>query len=182
MIRRTHLAVLASTWVACQGALLRIDVEESTSTVIGRGTPLEVLVSDIGFDDLVALDLTTATELENQGVAPGDIVDARFTSFTLSAVAPAGADLSFLDDLSFWVEAPDLPRVRIAAQDTFGDAASVDLALDDVDLTPYLVSQAMTITTEATGRRPSVDTEVEASFVLNVGVTAQGACNYLNGE
>jgi hypothetical protein len=181
-MRRSHLALLATTWLACQGALLRIEVEQSTSTVIEQGTPLEVLVSDLGFDAFTDLDLTAASELENQGVEPGDIVEARLTSFTLSAVSPAGADLGFLDELSFWVEAPDLPRVRIAAQDTFGDAASVDLQLDDVDLAPYLVSQSMTITTEATGGRPPADTEVEATFVLNVGVTAQGACNYLNGD
>jgi len=168
--------------LACQATLLRIDIDESAQTVIPRGTVLEQLLVDFGFEDFVALDLTQAEELQNQGVSPGDIRDARLTAFTLTALAPAGADLDFLDALSVWVEAPDLPRVRIASLDPFpADTPSVDLQLDDVDLTPYLVSAAMTLTTEASGRRPDADTTLDATFALRVGVTGQGACNAIKG-
>ena len=47
----------------------------------------------------------------------------------------------------------------------------------DVDLTDYVVSHSMTLTTEVSAHRPDADTEVEARFVVDVGVTVQGACS-----
>lgn len=137
---------------------------------------------DFGFEGFAALDLTAAEELENQGVQPGDIKTARLTVLTISAADPPGADLDFLDALTIWVEAPDLPRARIAHLSPFpADTPSVDLQLDDVDLTAYIVSTAMTLTTDASGRRPEVDTLVEANFAIQIGVTGQGACNAIRG-
>ena len=57
--------------------------------------------------------------------------------------------------------------------------AWVDFDVEPVDLTEYVVSESMTFTTEVTGRRPDVDTTVEARFDVAVGVTGQGACNNL---
>jgi len=57
----------------------------------------------------------------------------------------------------------------------------VALDLDDVDLTPYVVSESLTVTTDATGRRPEQDTVVQARFGLSVGVTGQGACRAIGG-
>ena len=60
------------------------------------------------------------------------------------------------------------------------DSGVVDL--EDVDLTDYVVSQSLTIRTDVSGRRPEDETTVEARFALRVGVTSQGACNYLRRE
>lgn len=180
---RAAYLLLPLAWLACAGTLLRIDIEESATTLVEKGTLLENLASDFGFDAFTALDITASETLANQGVQPGDIAEARMTVFTLSATSPAQADLSFLRELSFYVEAPGLPRARIATQSTFpAGTASIDMVLDDVDLTDYIVSEEMTITTEAEGNRPDDDTTLEATFVLNVGVTGQGACNYLKGD
>jgi hypothetical protein len=174
-------SLAAGCVVACQGALLTVRLNESATTTIPAATPLEVLVGDLGFGDFVALDLTDATELQNQGVAPGDIATVRFVDFELEALSGAD-DLSFIDDLAFYVEAPDLPRVLVASQATFppGEAV-VSLVLEEVDLTEYVVSESMTITTEIDAARPREATEVEARFTLAVGVTGQGACTYLKG-
>ena len=53
-------------------------------------------------------------------------------------------------------------------------------ALEDVDLTPYIVSQALSLTTEVTASRPDEDTVVEARFVVDVTATVQGVKNQVN--
>lgn len=162
----------------CQSQIFEITVETDASTIVEAGTVFEALLSDFGFGDWVSMDITAAQELKNQGVAPGDIDGVTLTSFVIDATAPAGADLSFLDSMQVSVEAPDLPKVLIASGDNFaaGDP-SVALAIEPVDLTDYVVSQALTITTDVSGRRPDQDTDVRASLSLVIGVTAQGALN-----
>ena len=56
----------------------------------------------------------------------------------------------------------------------------VQFNLSDVDLTEYLVSESMTLTTDVTGHQPEDDTTVVARVVLDVGVTLQGARNAAN--
>ncbi len=168
--------------VCCQARLTTIELERSAETVITQGTLLEQLLGDIGFEAFTQLDITTAEEIENQGAEPGDIRDVMLASFTLIATSPA-TDLAFLDSLSVYVEAPDLPRLLVASQDDFpAGQAEVALELEEVDLTEYAVSASMTLTTEVTGMRPSVDTAVRADAVLAVGVTLQGACRAVSGE
>lgn len=175
-----------STWiglaivVACGGTLFSIRIEETTTITISEASLVESLLTDIGFEEFTSLDLTDSEELQNQGVEPGDIRETFLVEFSLEAVDPPGSDLSFIDALEVYVEAPDLPRVLIASQDSFpmGEAL-IDFELEGIDLTPYVVSQSMTLTTDAAGRRPDEATQVEALFALSVGVTSQGVCNQL---
>ena len=68
--------------------------------------------------------------------------------------------------------------MRIAHADDFPEGEpKVSFTLDDVDLTAYVVSQSLTITTDVTAHRPEQDTDVTAAFTLDVGVTAQGVKN-----
>lgn len=173
----------AALFVACNGKLFSVTLEESSEIVVERGTPLEVLLGDFGFDEFTDLEIRDDTRLENQGVAPGDISDVYFTSFVLTAASPSGADLSFIDTLAFYVEADGLPRQRIAFQDSFpAGQATVELELDGVDLTEYVVAPSMDLTTEVSGGRPDVDTTVRADFALKVGATRQGLCNAARQE
>ena len=179
---RRHLFVMgiAALWAACQAQLFTIHVEESAETLVEQGTLLEDLVGELGFSDFLEMDLTQSTELQNQGVEPGDIQEVRFELLELEALEPEGADLSFLSAMDVYVEAPGLDAVLIASQDAFPEGqALVPFDLEDVDLTDYVVSQSMTIRTEVTGHRPDEDTLVEARFDVAVGVTGQGACNNL---
>lgn len=167
---------------ACSAKLFTITVEDSSAVIVERGTLLEQLIGDLGFDDFVAMNIVDSEELENQGVAPGDIRETFLVQFELEALEPAGSDLAFLDELVVYVEAPGLPRVQVARGAEFPDGQGrVDLDLEPVDLTDYVVSESMTLSTDVTARRPEQDTLVEARFALDVGVTGQGACNQARG-
>ncbi len=179
---RTVFAVLGASllWAAC-GTLFNIRIEDTATTTVEAATPLEVLLSDFGFGEFVAMDLTQAQELRNQGVEPGDISEVTFRELTLTVTSPPNGDLSFIDELEFWVSAPGLPRVRVASQSSFPDGApSVSMILDDQDLTEYVVSESMTIETEITASRPQQRTTVDAFYAIRVGVTQQGCNNYQN--
>jgi hypothetical protein len=163
---------LAALWAGCQGALFHIRVADEASTTVDAATPLEVLIDDLGFGEFDDMDITAAEELQNQGVAPGDISSVEFTEFTLEA---PGADLSFLRSMELWVEAPGLDPVLVAHQDIFPIGVElVEMTLEDVDLADHVVSESMTIRTEVTGERPDVETEVIAAYALRIGVTRQG--------
>ena len=178
---RTVITAALLFAVACQGALLTLVLDRSAETTVEAGTLLEDLVGDLGFGDFLNMDLTTATELENQGVAPGDIQATFLTAFSLETLNP-GSDFSFLERMELYVEAPQLPRVLVASSDDFGQGVTfVDFEVEDVDLTEYLVSASMSLVTEVTGRRPEQDTRLEAAFSVEVGVTTQGACNAIAG-
>lgn len=176
MIRRIAYPLLSVGWLACQSGLFHIDVNESSKTTVPRGSILEDLLGDLGFEDFVSMDITAAEELQNQGVEPGDIEEVFLTSLVLAT--DAEHDLSFLGTMEVYVESPGLEKVRVAWQDDFPEGVSiVEFNLDDVDLTEYVVSQSVTITTEVNAHSPDDDTPVEARIGLDVGVTASGACN-----
>ena len=182
MTRRLPVLALTVGFLACQSKLFTITVSEEAETTVPAATLLETLLGEIGFGEFVSMNLVESEELQNQGVEPGDIKDVRLITFELEAVTP-GTDLSFLDRLDVYVAAPDLPEVKIAGSDAFPEGQRlVELTVEDVDLTEYLVSEAMTITTDLDASRPDQATDVVARFDLDVGVTGQGACNHANGE
>ena len=175
--------VVIAAVLSCGGPLVRITIEESAQTTVPSGGVLEQLLGDFGFGDFLDMDIVGAEELQNQGVGPGDIRDVYLVEFSLEATDPPGADLSFIQELSVFVESPDLPRVRVAWQTDFPEGqALVPFELEDVDLTDYAVSRSMTLSTEVTGRRPAQDTSVEGAFALQIGVTRQGVCNQLASD
>ncbi len=172
-MNRWSYAALPVLLLACS-KLLTIRVEEESTTVVEQGTLLEDIVGDLGFEGFMALDISESTELKNQGVEPGDIKEV----FLEELVLEADGDLSFIEELEFFVESEGLPRQRIAYQTSFpeGETRS-EMVLEDVDLTEYVVAESMDITTEVVGTRPEEDTEITGLIALSVGVTAKGACN-----
>ncbi|MCK6513903.1 hypothetical protein L6R46_02435 [Myxococcota bacterium] len=178
--RGLYLGLFAGLAAAtsCDGTLAHIDVKTGASAVVEGATLLEQLAGDMGFGDFVSMDLAAEEELANQGVGPGDIKDVRLIEFALTVTDPQGGDLSWLESMELYVEAPGVERALIASADSFPEGvASVSFDLYDVDLTPYAVSEEMTLATEVSGRRPDNDTTIQADVVLDVGVTGQGACN-----
>lgn len=175
--------VAVAGFIACQGGLFTIELEESAQTTVAGGSLLEDVLGELGFEEFVTVDITASEELQNQGVQPGDIVNVTLTGFEMSVVSPAEGDLSFFEEVNVYVQADALPRVRIASLDTFPAAEQyVTFNLDEVDLTDYAVSQAMFIETEVTGRSPDEDTTIRADITIDVGVTSQGACNQVRGS
>jgi hypothetical protein len=168
---------------ACGATLLTIEIARETTTVVEAGTLIESLVGDVGLSEFIAMDFTSAQEMVNQGVEPGDIGEVRLTLFQIEVTDPSDGDLSFIQTLDLFVEAPDLPRVRIAWQDDFPEGVMVvGFNFEDVDLTEYVVSEALTLTTDFNGTRPGEDHDLTVRFALDVAVTFQGAWNAATGD
>lgn len=178
MPARLPRALVASALLAllCCGDLDRFEVaEESTATLPGA-TLLERLAGDVGFGGFLDMDLRESQELRNQGVEPHQIDSVRLSELSLSVAAPSGQDFTFLESLEFYVESAGLPRRRIARGGPFAAGAGrVDLELDDVELAPYAAAESMSITTEATGRRPPQSTTINAALRLQIDVDVTGA-------
>ena len=162
-------------------SLLTIEISESSQVTVEQGTVLESLLGDLGFGDFISMDLTQSQELANQGVEPGDIERVNLVSLELEALEPSGADLSFLEQMDVSASAPEQETVMIASASSFpvGEPL-VSFELVDIDLTPYVVSASMSITTDVTAKRPEQDTLVEARFTLEVQATPQGVKNQLD--
>ncbi len=156
--------------------LTRIDVEGDAETTVEGSGLLGELLGELGFEGFASMDIASSEELQNQGVEPGDIKDARLVSFELEVLDPEEGDLSFLSQLSVSVSAPDLPQVLLASQVAFPEGTTlVPFDVEDVDLTDYVTSRSLTLTTEATGEPPTEDTTIVARYLIDVGVTLQGA-------
>lgn len=179
---RFTVPLLLVLGTACDG-LTSFNIDGSTTTEVPAGTLLEALVGDVGFSDLLNMDITENTEMQNQGVGPEDIREVRLTSFRLVVVEPNGADLSFLQSMTLSVEAPDVAKVRVASADSFPEGVgTVDFDLDDVDLAPYAVSQSMTLTTDVNGRRPDEDTTIRAEYEMSIKATLKGVTSAASGD
>lgn len=176
---RIALPLALAVLPACKdGVITTIDVDGQATTRVEGATILETLVGDLGFESFVSMNLVESEELQNQGVEPGDIRNARLVSFELEAVAPDGADLSFLQEMSISVSSPDLEEQTLAQAGGFPEGASlVPFDVEDVDLTDYIVSESLTIGTDVTGSRPEQTTDVQARYLIEVGVTLQGVKN-----
>ena len=184
--RPLHIS-LAGMLLACGGnSLFHIELEESSEAFV-EGTGLlgsaVELVGGLGFDGFTQMNIVNAEELQNQGVSPGDIESAELVELRLAVKNPSDGDMSFLDSMDIYVSAPDLDRVLVASQNSFPEGSQeVYFELEGVNLVDYVVSEALTITTDVVGTAPVDDTTLEASFVLDIGVTAQGACRAAKGE
>ncbi|MDP2313208.1 MAG: hypothetical protein Q8P41_09910 [Pseudomonadota bacterium] len=161
---------------ACVGELLTVRVEQEGSTLIEGAGLVGTVLSSLelgGFDDL---SVNIDQELQNQGVEPGDIASVYVVELRLST--PDGDDLSFLDTLDIYVSAPGLETARIAHLDAFpAGETTVQMELDGLDLTEFVVAESMTISTDATGTLPEDDTTIEVFMAIEVEATAQGACS-----
>ena len=162
-------------------SLLTVEISETSQVMVEQGTVLESLLGDLGFGEFVSMNLTESQELANQGVEPGDIESVTLTVMELEAIEPDGSDLSFMESMVFYAEAPDVDKVQIASSPGFPEGEPlVAFTLEDVDLTPYVVSESMTLSTDVNAGRPEQDTLVEARFTLQVKATIQGAKNQID--
>ncbi len=177
-MRVTHGLAL----VLCQSCLSvgTASVSESARARVPRSPTPEPLQGDLGFHDLVELDLTEAEALQDRDVRPSDIHDIRLADVVLTATKPDAADLAFLERVELWASAPGLPPVLIASQDDFPPGVpEIAFDLEDVDLEDYVLSRALTLSLEASGETPSKSTTLEVDFTVDVGITASGACRNL---
>lgn len=177
--RRLLPYLFVGSVLACRGATLtHIDVDGADRVTVEEGTVLEEVLGDLGFEAFTQMNVVAAEELQNQGVEPGDISSVLLVSFELEAEQPANGDLAFFDSVSVYVEAPGLQPVLLAEATDFPEGEPVvSFDVYDVDLTEYVVSESMTLSTDIVAGRPTEETVVKASYLLDVGVTFQGAKN-----
>lgn len=166
------LTILLST---CSG-IDNFDIEESSTSTIPAGSPLEQVLGNLGFGNFLNLDITQNQTLQNQGVTKDQIDSVHITKLTLRITSPAsGQDFTFISSLKFYVGSEGLERALIASGGPFPSGAStIDLTVENVDLAPYVAAPSLDITTEANGRRPNQETTVEATIDLDVDVNVGG--------
>ena len=95
--------------------LLRFEVEqEDESTIEGAGLLGEVLGA-LDFTGLDDFQTSIDGELEDQGVAPGDLKHVQLIAFELQAEP----DLAFVERLNVYVSADGVDEVRVASGEGF---------------------------------------------------------------
>lgn len=153
-----------------------ISLEESSTTTVPKASIFEQLIGDLGFGGFINIDLVDNTQLQNQGVERHQIDSVYATSFTLTITQPtSGQDFSFVDSLQFFVNAENLPKMRIASGSNFPiGAKELELNLDPLDLAPYAAAESMTITSDVEGRRPMEETDIEATILLEIDLNIGG--------
>ncbi|MFZ5482276.1 MAG: hypothetical protein ACOZNI_36280 [Myxococcota bacterium] len=167
--------------IACVSDLLTFDVEQDATTEVEGVGAIGIVLDALDFTGFGEMDVAVEQELENQGVAEGDVESVRVTTFTLST--PDGEDLSFIDTFAVNISAPGLDTVQIAHQDEFPEGVTtVEMVIDDVDLAPYVVAESMTVETLADGEAPWDTTTIDAHIVLIVEATAQAACKQAKAQ
>jgi hypothetical protein len=154
-----------------------VTVDADGEAIVPGGGVLDDLLGQLDFAGFDDVDLAQSEALQNQGYTEDDIDSVHLVSLDLEIAAPAGATFDFLERIAFFVEADGLPRVEIAQLDEVA-AGSTELALvvvADVELRPYVVAEAMTVTSEVTGSRPDDDTTVAAHLAFDVDINVTGA-------
>src|SRR3954467_4843741 len=101
------LALLSGLPTGCS-SLLSFDVDSSGTTTISGGGLLSGLPGFSGFNNL---SFSQSQQFANNNTNKDHISEARLTRLTLKVTSPAGADLSFLSKIDFFIEAPGQPKV-----------------------------------------------------------------------
>jgi hypothetical protein len=155
----------------------RLDEVEITRSATGTvpGAPGAVPLTGGSFGGL-GLMLDEAT-LRQNGIDPADVDSAKLVGLRL--VVTRGTSFEgWLDAVSFFLEAPGLPRVLVAQ--TSGVRAlpagttTLELAAAGVDLKPYALAPSRTVDVQVTGTQPPVDTTIQATATLRVNVNVTG--------
>ncbi len=175
--RKLCLALLILALVTCGGNLTRISVSQTATANIGGASLLELLTGDaVGFAGLGGFDISQSQEFKNQGIKREQINSVKLKSLTLTITAPAsGQDFTFLDSLTFFVEAQGQPKKEIATGGPFTmGARTVTLMVADLELVAYATAPSMTFTTTAKGRKPTNNTTIEAKVMLDADINLGG--------
>lgn len=131
-------------------------------------TPLEAeIVSDL-------LGMSDGSGVGSTDIQPGDIAEAHADELSLSMLQATG-DLSFLDSIEIYVEAPDMDPVLVASgSDQLLGRGPVELDLEDVDLAPFIETGSPTFPAMTSGEAPTQDTTLQLEWTMTLGITAQG--------
>lgn len=163
------VVALAST-AACDlgGALgVTFDVEVDSSVTVD-GNPLGGLTGGLGFSGFNSLDFESTREFENNNTEKELVQSATLKSVTMTVTSPSDGDFDWLDEIEFYIEAPDEERVLVASKTIPDGESEVTLDIEAVELAPYIKSDTVSFSTEATGSQPDEDHTIEAVIVVEV--------------
>lgn len=166
--------------VGFSGACGKLDVitlRESSEAEIPGATLVESIAQDgLQFGGFEGLQFSQSQELQNQGVKENQIDSVKMDSLILTVTNPENGDMSFLTSLEFFIDADELPKVRIAS---FGDFQagqnSISMLTDDQEMKDYIVADSMTITTSVEGQKPDQTTTIKGDMAIKVDIDVGGA-------
>jgi hypothetical protein len=175
-VRHLRLLVLLTSALALGGCgqTVHFDTEASGTATVqggGLGAALGAFPAISSFSNI---DFNSTQDFRNNGVTEDDVKSVRLKRALLRIVSPSDANFDWLGSLRFSVEANGEQKKVIAFKDgidKLGLAApfpQLEFELGDVELQPYIVAPAMSITTEGTGRTPPRDVTIEAVFTFGV--------------
>jgi hypothetical protein len=169
---------LAALALGTCSSLDNVEVPVTGDATIPRRSVLDELVGNLSFAGFDGFDISQSQQFENQGYSKDQVDSVRMLEMTLTIRSPAGSNFDFLDAIRFYAEADGLPRVLVAELTPVPDGASaLSLVVDSsVELQPYVIAPAMTLTTEADGVRPAEETMIEAEAIFDIDVNVTGAC------
>lgn len=170
-------AVALAALVTCSG-LDNIEVEATGTTVVPEASILDEVLGQLSFAGFDSFDISQSQEFRNQGYSKDQVDSVRLERFSLTVRDPDDGNFDFLDRIAFTVTAEGLPPVEIASLDPVPVGASrIELdVVAGVELQPYVLAPSLTIETTASGRRPAVETTVDASVVFDIDVNVSGGC------
>lgn len=171
---RSRALLPAALLLAACGRFDEVDITRSTSgTVPGAAASRPLAGGMLGALDLV-VDRGT---LDAHGIQPDDVDSARLKGLRLEVTEGTSIE-AWLEAVSFYVEAPGLPRVLVARRDRIGTlpagTTAIELETPGVDLKPYILAPSGTVMAEVSGTQPPVDTTVLATATIRVNVNASG--------
>jgi hypothetical protein len=166
------LAVLATS--GCE--ITDVEIERSGTATIPEA-PTNGPFAMARIDDL---ELELGEIEDEHDIGTEDISSAEVMRFTVEAIDPGTADLSFIDRIEVFAQSDDLEEVRVAHLDENpGEVAFVALAIDDVELREYVAADLVTLVARFDGESPRTDVVLRATVVMDIGVTVRGACNHM---
>lgn len=168
-MRKLALLALLAT-AACPGlGQVAFDIDSSGQSTV-QGSPLGgLLPAPPAFENFNGAAFAQSQQFQNNNTNKDHISSCRVGKLTLKVVSPAGATLSFLSKIEFYIKTDTLPEVRIAEALTIpAGATSIDLALDDQQIAAYAKSDTFSITTKGSGTQPPQNTTIEADLTLHI--------------
>ncbi len=162
------LAALALGATACSPSF---DVHVSSKTTV-QGSALGQLSQFFppgAFAGFAGMDLSQTSDFKNAGISKDQVSSVKLKSLTLKIVSPSGATFDWLNSIKFNVTTDGQPTKEVAKDTSVShSASSLSLAVDDVELAPYVTAPRMSLTTDANAVQPSEDTQIEADAVFTV--------------
>jgi hypothetical protein len=160
--------IIAVAALGCGAPSFEVAVE-STTTIEGQSGGLLVELLPPRFSGFTGLDVSQTSDFKNSGYPKDRIASARLRSLVLTITAPAGSNFDFLDRIAFLVGAEGLPTRQVASLEPVARGqGSLTFALDALELAPYVLSDTLSLTTDAKGRPPSQDLTIQGRAVFEV--------------